>query len=165
MIGLSFIILSVLLGIAFSFYDSSYNVASFAIVDLPKEILPEKVKDIQSESYERLEGVMIMQVYNSESNLVAYIKSDNLKVLKNNEIKQFIYGWPVKDTISKDGKEYRVLFYHYERKVTGEMETLGHFVLKKDNSSTIFFKAKHPQIHVVNGDVVSYDLRIFQPVL
>jgi len=113
---------------------------------------------------EFLDGVLEIKVHDRQGDLVAYVRTTEIKALKHEITENFVEKWPIIKTIVQNNQNYNVHQQEYFELV--EANTIFGFHEMPYSEKVDFPMAVtwHFQIPVEQGDQISYVYSIFRPV-
>ncbi len=147
---------------AIPFYEKVLNLDSKKYIAKLK--LEEALLKITKYRIGSLDGVLEITVHDSKGGLVAFLKTNKIKALEHEIVKNLVDGWPTTKVINKNNQNFDVHQQEFITVVQHDTIFGFHEIPFSDKVDFPLATTWHYQIPVQKGDVVSYVYSIFRPV-
>ena len=115
-------------------------------------------------SFIPVDGILEVIIRDSNQNLVGYIKTNEIRILDHKIATEYVQSWPVKQIITRDGKNYQVHQYEILDDIKrGEIYGIKRLSIG-DKINIFIFAFHYPNFSTMKGDTVTSIFKIFSPV-
>ena len=127
--------------------------------------LENSLLEVTSYNYGFLDGVLEIIVHDSKGGLVAFLKTNQIKAIDHEIVKNLVDGWPTTKVINKNNQNFAIHQQEFVTVVEHDSIFGFHEIPFSKNVDFPLATTWHYQIPVERGDVVSYVYSILRPVI
>jgi len=135
-------------------------------VHIPTYILKQSILE---KTLTSIEGILQIQIRNSQNQLVGYIESNRLIYYKYYNIEQFLQSLPIKQTVTYEGDNFAIVEVEYVQKYeelsrTDNVWGNSYIFLTSENSTFPGIGGNHFGYPVVEGDITITTWKFILPL-